>query len=217
MKQAIARKVYKWLQDDILKVQAELKKTDWKEKCDFAFTDGQYDYYKFKSSDMIPLHRLERIQVQVIMLDNRLSKSEFDTLVEICMQSLNKTLTSMKEDKKMEGITHAIWALEEIKSRKDTLMFHPDIMTELAALNLIRNDENPFEINEVIHKDKVEYLKREGGANPFIIESGLNVYLPNSKELIKGLQDTWEAHKKIVEKSNMTYDSILGEIKSSRS
>jgi len=193
------------------------KRPDWKEKCEVAFEGNGHTYYKFKSSDMIPLNRLERIQVQVMMLDNRLSKSEFDTLIEISMQSLSKAISSLNEKGKVDGITHAIWALEEIKSRKDTLMFHPDIMTELAALNLIRNDENPFEINEQIHKEKIEYFKKQGGENPFMIEAGLNIYLPNSAELIKGLQDTWEAHRQIVEKSNMKYDTILGEIKSGHS
>ena len=213
MRTKLIKQLYKWFGNDIKKLQAELSKTSFKEKCTFAFELDGHTYYKFTNSGDIPLQRLERIQVDIIMLENRLSKPELDTLIEIAQQSLNDAFVAFKQENKMNKIQHAIWAMEEIKSRKETLMFHPDILMDMAALNLIRDDENPFIINEDLHKEKVELFKTKGGELPFFLEAALNHYMPNSKELIQQLVELWESHKKIIEKSNTTYDTILGEIK----
>lgn len=214
IRKRIAKIIYKWLATDIKQLQTELGKVEWKEKCDFAFAMGGHNYYKFKSSSDIPLVRLEQIQVNVILLENRLTKNELRLLLSIAESSLNKCIEVAKMENKIQNLTHAMWAIEEIKGRADVLMFHPEILCDLAAYTLIREDENPFVINEEIHKSKVGMFNKEGGDNPFFVEAGLGVYLPNSKELIAGLKQSWELHTEQVKRSNKTYESIRSEIES---
>jgi len=190
------------------------RKVEWKEKCEHLFSFGLNDYYKFKSSGDIPLSRLERIQNHVMMLDKRLSNDEFDTLMDIIEGSIDNCINSASLESKITGLKNAMWGIQEVKSRKKDLMFHPDILCELGAYTLIRQDENPFIIDEKIHNEKVNLFKTEGGTIPFLLQAGLNLYLPNSAELIDGVQKSWEAHKAITKKAKEAYSNILGEVKS---
>lgn len=191
------------------------RKVEWKEKCDHLFS-REHDYYKFKSSGDIPLPRLERIQNHVMMLDKRLNEHEFGTLMDILENSLDNCINAGQLESKITNLKNAMWAVQEIRNRPKDLMFHPDILCELAAYTIIRGDEDPYKIDTVIHDQKVLMFKTEGGTIPFLCQAGLGLYLPNSEQLIKGVVKSWEAHKRIVKTSQEAYKNILGEVKSSQ-
>lgn len=190
------------------------RKVEWKVLCEHLFSNGLNDYYKFKSSGDIPLIRLERIQNLVMMLEKRLTESEFNTLMDILEGSIDNAINAGQLESKITGLKHAMWAINEIRTRPKDLMFHPDILCELGAYALIRQDEDPYKIDDVIHNQKVQMFKTEGGTIPFLCQAGLNLYLPASPELIEGVVKSWEAHQKIVLKANEAYNNILGEVKS---
>jgi hypothetical protein len=198
----------------LFKKKQEPRKVEWKEKCEHLFSFGLNDYYKFKSSGDIPLPRLERIQNHVMMLDKRLSNDEFDTLMDIIEGSIDNCINSASLESKITGLKNAMWGIQEVRSRKNDLMFHPDILCELGAYALIRQDENPFIIDDKIHNEKVNMFKTEGGTIPFLCQAGLNLYLPNSAELTNAVVKSWEQHKEIIQKASGAYSNILGEVKS---
>lgn len=213
LKKNIAR-YYPDLQDEIRSAQKAQTENHWKDRCALVAEIGGVNYYKFNSGGDIPIVRFEKMQIHVMELDARLSKREFDLLTDICTSSLDKAINTAKQSGRIADLQSAQWAIVEMKSRRENLMFHPEIMLELAALQLIRQDENPFEISEAIHKEKIALFRERGGSEDFFIRAGWMDYLPNWQELISAWTERWEAHVNLVKLSDEAYPKILTEVKS---
>ena len=91
---------------------------------------------------------------------------------------------------------------------------HTDLIVELAALNLIRDDENPFEINEGIQAEKLRLFKREFVNHDFFLSAGMNEFLPNAGQLAAVWQQLWQTSDQHQQKKKEIFQSILGEIRS---
>lgn len=195
----ILKVLYRRYRTEFKKIESELIKEHWVNNCDFAVSVGGYDYYRFKSSADLPLMRMERIQVCLMELDARLSKSELNHLMSIIELNMQSAINAMNQKGKLDSLQKAIWAVEEVKARQSDLMFHPVIMSELAALSLIRADENPTEINDSIHTAKIEAFKVALGSHDFFLSSGLSLYFPNSAELQNKYKTNWELSMQYVQ------------------
>ena len=101
-----------------------------------------------------------------------------------------------------------------MKARQTDLMFHPEILMELAALSLIESNENPFVVDEKTHKEKKKLFTEEAPTNGFFLHNTLNTYLPNAKELQNKSQQLWSLHMDQVNNAAKTYATILSEVKS---
>jgi hypothetical protein len=68
------------------------------------------------------------------------------------------------------GMTAENWtkiiALNQLKKSARSHIVHKDIMINLAAVYVIRQDEIPEEINEDIHKAKLAYFEKHAETDP---------------------------------------------------
>jgi hypothetical protein len=189
------------------------RKIEWKDKCDFLFHHEGHDYYKYKTAENVHIRRFEQSSANLLLLSARLNHDELKKLAEIGKASLEKAMNSVQQSNRIEGVSTALWVFEELELRRNTLMFHPDIMVELLALNIIRDDEDPKEIDETIHNEKLLMFKTKGPEIPFFVEASLKEYLPNWKEILLSISKSWEMHKTQVSKAKEAYGEILTELK----
>lgn len=222
VKRKIARFIY-WL---YLKT---LNKKKWIEGCEIVFNLDGHNYYRYKDSGKIPLKRQEQLQQLVIMLEKRFDDKEFSELIEITQGYHQQAMDSLTLKHKMDGLQNAIYAVAELKSRKEDLIFHPHLMMQIAATSLIRDNEDPGAINPLLTSEKVtlfesKFLENEIG---FFLQSGLTELLPNKEELmqesvrqlelIQNLQKQYNLTREIISKKQKAYATILGEMKSTNS
>lgn len=189
------------------------RKVEWKDKCDFLFHYEGHDYYKYKTAENVHIKRFEQSSANLLLLSARLNHDELKRLAEIGKAALEKAMNSVQQNNRIEGVSHALWVFEELELRRNTLMFHPDIMIELLALNIIREDEDPKEIDEAIHESKKLMFKTKGPEIPFFVEASLKEYLPNWRELVLSIANSWEMHKTQVKVAKEAYDNIYTELK----
>jgi hypothetical protein len=189
------------------------RKVEWKNKCEFLFHHEGHDYFKYKTAENVHIKRFEQSSANLLLLSARLDHDELKRLAEIGKKSLEKAMNSVQQTNRIEGVSVALWVFEELELRRNTLMFHPDIMVELLALNIIRDDEDPKTIDEVIHAEKLLLFKSKGAEIPFFVEASLKEYLPNWKELVLSIANSWELHKTQVQVAKEAYENIYTELK----
>lgn len=205
---------YEKNKEAILKMQDELRSKNWKANCNYIISFGGHDYFGYKSSDLIPIERHSLITDQLIMMAKKLTREEQEMLIDGLFESANKMMNSYNEKKKVEHIKEVHFCAMELKGRNDDLMFHPDIILEIIALSIIRDDENPAIFDEVIHKQKMDTFKKEGGEIPFYLQVGLGEYLPNWKESIEQSKELLEKHIAVIKYRNSIYENLIGKDKS---
>lgn len=217
LKDEVDKKVESLLPELEAKIYAGIessRKVLWKDKCDFLFNHEGHDYFKYKTAENVHIQRFERSSANLLLLGARLNHDELKKLAEIGRASLEKAMNSVKQSNRIEGVSTALWVFEELELRRNTLMFHPDIMVELLALNIIRDDEDPKTIDEQIHKEKLLLFKTKGPEIPFFVEASLTEYLPNWKELVLSIANSWEMHKTQVKVAKEAYNELHTELKS---
>lgn len=197
-----------------------LNKKKWIEGCELVFNIEGHNYYRYRDSGKLPLQRLERLQAYVIMLQNRVDKNEFDKLTGIVEKYLQAAIDGLKAEGKMNNLQNAVYAVQELRSRPTDLMFHPGIMMEIAAVMIIRDDENPFEVNDLILAEKKALFEKRGNEIDFFLQAGLAEFLPNkdellnaSKEQLEAVQKQYNLTKEIIKKKSDTYNLIAGKQK----
>ncbi len=209
-------KFYEKHQDEILKIQSNKRHVDWKENCEFLIsiinpkTGKEQNYYKFKSSDLIPVFRYGIITDWLIQNGKKLTKDEQKKLVDGLVTYAKKMVNVFNEKKRVEYIDKIFYCAAELQGRHDEIMFHPEIMLDLVAYSIIREDENPGEINEVIHAEKKEIFKTEGGAIPFYLQVGLGELYPNWRGSMSESKLLLEANQSAITTRNLIYEKIVG-------
>jgi hypothetical protein len=169
-------------------------------------------FFAFNKATDLPINRYEAQQVILIQLENRLTNAELQKLVSIGEAAAENAINAVKQKDKISNITTVFWVMKELKSRNENLMFHPELLCELAACSLIREDEDCTVINDVIHKEKVAMFMRQGGSADFFTKTGVISLFPDAEQLLQKSAELWAAHIQQVASSKKTYDSILGEI-----
>jgi hypothetical protein len=212
MKKKISLYLYKLFLKEFQLIQANNVKFKWIENCEFAFELEGKKYLKFRSATDLPLNRMERMQILLIQLENRLSKHELTTLIEIGEKSLESALNSVKTKNRIEGVSQAFWVFNEMKARHNDLMFHPEILCELAALTIVQEGEDATVVDDQLHRFKVDLFMRQGGSADFFTRSGVISLFPNPELLLKKSQELWVLHLNQIQSANKTYDTILTEV-----
>lgn len=200
----------------LIKEIEDQRKPDWKEKCEWLFyneVDGK-NYYKYTSFDHTHIQRFERSSANMILLGNRLNHNELEKLAEIGKTAIEKMMNVLQKENRIKHAEKALWVFQEMEMRREALMFHPDIMLDLMATNIIREDEDPKTINMDIHNQKIAMFKTKGGEIPFLIEASLKDYLPEWKKLLNAIKTTWEMHQEQVKISATAYQKIHTELQS---
>lgn len=188
---------------------------NWKAGCEFMVEMDGHKYYRFRDSGDVPLVRYKEIQAVLIQLDNRLTSDELLNILSIARESVVAAIEGQSRKDRGKGLQQCLWAIQEAESRHKELGLHTDLIVELAALNLIRDDENPFEINEGIQAEKLRLFKREFVNHDFFLSAGMNEFLPNAGQLAAVWQQLWQTSDQHQQKKKEIFQSILGEIRSS--
>jgi hypothetical protein len=188
---------------------------NWKAGCEFMVEMDGHKYYRFRDSGDVPLIRYKEIQAVLIQLDNRLTSDELLNILSIARESVVAAIEGQSRKERGKGLQQCLWAIQEAESRHKELGLHTDLIVELAALNLIRDDENPFEINEGIQAEKLRLFKREFVNHDFFLSAGMNEFLPNAGQLAAVWQQLWQSSDQHQQKKKEIFQSILGEIRSS--
>lgn len=215
------KKMIRWFYDkfvmDIKMIQAELAKDRWLELTEFVFEWDGKKYFKFVNSGDLPMKRYEALNLLLIKLSKRLTDEESELLFSIIKESLGEWVNATVQKKKITNIQTAFFAIQEIESRQKNMMFHPDILLQIAAITIVREDENVFEVNPVIQEEKVKDFRQWGGDENFFIKSGVIQFFPSAEGLMTRSKELWDQHQEQVELSLRTYRSILGSVRSESS
>lgn len=212
MRKRLAQWAYKYLKPEIKEIESTITKRTWLDNARFGFELEGKKYYVFNKATDLPINRYEAQQVVLIQLENRLTNAELQKLVEIGEAAAEAAINAVKQKDKISNITTVFWVLKELKSRNENLMFHPELLCELAACSIIREDEDPTVINDVIHKEKVSSFMRQGGSADFFTKTGVVSLFPDAELLLKKSAELWAEHIQQLALSKKTYDTIHGEI-----
>lgn len=186
----------------------------WKELCEVSFDLGGHSYYQFKDSGNIPLVRYKEVQAILINLENRLSSEELTTLIGIARSSIVQAIEGTGRKERGAGLQNALWSFQEIEHRHQSIGLHTDLILELACMVLIRDDENPFEIDEQIQADKKRLFAANFHDHPFFLRSGMTNYLPNAVQLESVWKELWEVSSRKLADAKTVYKTIASEINS---
>ena len=187
-----------------------IKKGNWKGNCNYIAKMGGYKFYAYKSVDLMPIHRHSLITDLLQQNAKKLTKNEQGILIDGLVEYCQKMVNTYNEKKRVEYIDSILWCALELKGRNDELMFHPELMLEIVAYSVIREDEDPVRINDEIHQEKMDLFKKEGGDIPFYLQVGLAELFPNWSGSIKQSKELLALHNQIIEKRNLTYKKLTG-------
>jgi hypothetical protein len=199
-------------QEVISEIEVE-RKYAWKNDCDFLFHFEGHDYFSYKNEKVIKLERFHRTGLELIALGRRLNEDELAKLVACGKKAIEDIINGVKQDNKIKNLNYISWVFGEMEGRRE-LLFHNGIIIELLALNIIRDDEDPKEINEKIHNEKKNLFKTKGGDIPFLVQASLQAFIPDIEKLVDAIKKSWELHNEQIELANTTYEKIYSELSS---
>ena len=147
----------------------------YKENMQFIFTDSQNrKYFYFPELKNMPLQLLEKLNELQAQLDSKIPGRDLDTWA----KRIEEVLNGNSHNK----ITEAGYWLGVLKDRR-SILFDPTILTEIAALLYIREDENPCVYSSELHKEKFEMLWKDSQEGmklyDFFQQAGLKGYIPS--------------------------------------
>lgn len=147
----------------------------YKENMEFAFTDSQNrKYFYFPDLKRLPLPLLEKLNELQEQLNSKIPGRDLDSWIKKVEEVLNGSSANK--------ITDTGYWLGVLKDRR-SILFDPTLLTEIAALLYIREDENPCVYNKELHKEKFELLWKDSQQGmklyDFFQQAGLKGYLPS--------------------------------------
>jgi len=161
--------------DAIGKVAYTHQSKTYKDNLKFAFKDtlGR-SYFYFPKMEDIPLPLFEKLNELQEQMRCKVPSKDLDIWIKKVKEVLNGNGKT-----KVTDFGYWLGVLEE----RRTILFDPMILTEIAALLYIREDENPCFYNEALHKEKFEMIwkdSKEGNyLYDFFVNAGLTAYIPS--------------------------------------
>lgn len=143
-------------------------------------------------------------------------------------QQMIKGLSTEQEDEFDEtmatllsqGMRADVWtklaAVLELRRQERNHIVHKDIMLNLSAVYLIRKDEAPEEINQDIHRQKLEYFEKHINRDPnaFFLQVSIEEW-KHLRELSITEQDRqWAASSKRIKAVSAFLEGVLPKISS---
>jgi len=117
-------------------------------------------YYSWSEFDQIPKCRISELQSFALFDDMKLTHETLSQIISACHELLEKSLVEKDAKKKTKMHAQLFALLEEItwRAQHDTPI---DIVTNMAAILAVREDENPNKFSATTHDEKVEQFKTE--------------------------------------------------------
>lgn len=178
----------------------------YKENMEFAFIDGGgRKYYYFPDMKKLPLPLLEKLNELQEQLGCKVPGRDLDAWVAKVEEVLNG------KNPKLTDVGYWLGVLKERRS----ILFEPTVLTEIAALLYIREDENPAIYNQALHKEKFEILWNDSqkGAKlyDFFQQAGLSSYIPSENITAAN----WSEYLNLIARKVMQFNSAVSLISTS--
>lgn len=161
------------------------KKPKWTNQATLVFRDSKGKaYFKFDDELGHLIPRLDMADVVRREIDSRIDSDDLKVFL-----SNHKSIihSDQKPVEKLKQLADHVRILEE---RKD-LPPAPELLMKLVMLFYIREDEDPWTVDEKIWKEKTAQIlaDMDGGLAPFFLESGLGEFLPFSTTSIDSIEE----------------------------
>ena len=152
-----------------------------------VFKHERHTYYRFPKEVNMPLERFAMSMSLLERLSSGLSGSEMEKILNEMEKALAAGLSNPKTAALMGAYIHVI------RERQNTVI-HRDLLLNIAATWIIRNDENPAEINPDIHQQKLTLFEQlsKGGAHDFFYSLGIEPLMPLFNISAQEFQTLWE-------------------------
>jgi len=176
--------------------------SDYKEHMQFAFIDsGGRKYYYFPDLKKLPLPLLEKLTELQEQLRAKIPGDDLDRWIQAVEKCLNN-------GGKMTDVGYWLGVMKDRRS----ILFDPSILTEIAALLYIREDENANVYNREIHKQKFEMIwesaKDGNSLYDFFHKAGLSSYIPSQS--ISG--ENWMTYLEDFNQKAQKFNSAISRI-----
>jgi hypothetical protein len=132
---------------------------------------------------------LERFSMSMALLE-RLSSGISGTEMEMILEAMEKALSAGLSNPKNAALIATY--IHIIRERQDTII-HRDILLNIAATWIIRDDEDPTIINNDIHKEKLEVFEKmcNGGVHDFFTILGIEPLIPLMSMSPEDMKNLW--------------------------
>jgi len=152
-----------------------------------VFTHDGYNYLRFPKETNMPLERFSMSMALLERLSSGISGSEMELILEGMEKALSAGLTNPKNAALVATYIHII------RERQDTII-HRDLLLNIAATWIIRDDEDPSIINNDIHKEKLEVFEKmcKEGSHDFFTRLGIEPLIPLMSMSPSDFQKLWE-------------------------
>lgn len=185
---------------------------DYKGQMELVFQHDGHGYYKFTRAQDIPNIRYLRLQQHIQEHQARLSEADLNVFVEL-LDKAYADLLSPREATQVQAKKEIGYIIDEMKFRHKELPVHVRVLADIAAVTLIRDDENPAEIDEAIHNAKVAVLQGQIKDEGFFLKVGLAELIPNFEQLASH----WNKLAEIAERMLTESDTRLQDFKTLKS
>ena len=138
----------------------------------------------------MPLERFSMSMALLERLSSGISGSEMEGILDGMEKALSAGLSNPKNAALLATYIHII------RERQDTII-HRDLLLNIAATWIIRDDENPNIINNDIHKKKLEVFEKmcNGGVHDFFSRVGIEPLIPLMSMSAEDMQKLWEYNR----------------------
>lgn len=164
-------------------------KNEYLPKLELAFEHNKVKYYRFAEKQSVPAARFVHVDQLLELRSLGLSGEEMDKILLEMEEALNKDMT------KQPNIVRIGYLIECIRQRKE-MVLHRDILINMAAYLLIREDENPVIVHKKIHEEKIAVIESlaEGGdmAYDFFMSAALKPLSGLQKLSKQEFTELWE-------------------------
>jgi hypothetical protein len=152
-----------------------------------VFTQDGYNYLRFPKETNMPLERFSMSMALLERLSSGISGSEMEAILEGMEKALAAGLSNPKNAALVATYIHII------RERQDTII-HRDILLNIAATWIIRDDEDPTIINNDIHNEKLKVFEAmcKEGSHDFFTRLGIEPLIPLMNMSAKDFKTLWE-------------------------
>jgi hypothetical protein len=166
-----------------------------------AFVTQQgVQYYRFPNNVSMPLNRMGKVYTYQTWMMRGLSPEEETKCLDAMERALHEGLTSKKGAAKIGAIVSAM------RERKD-MTIHTELLYNFLAVQYIRFDEDPEQINQDVHEQKIREFKHEVEVDG---NHGFFFAMRELKTLLKHL-DMSEAEWKLFFTESLTKQEALSQ------
>jgi len=180
---------------------------DWREHCEIGFIDSDgTKYWRYKPDYKMPIQRMtyiDTLKLQYIQSWSLQEQQLFDDKLTHLFETLEKDKGLGSYYKQLASLKSL---LDEKQLRKNQVI-QIDILIEMVACLLIRDDENPFEVNEKLLAEKVETFKKKINFN-FLKQKSILEWMNLSHLTEQEFTQLWQLSQQYMDKRSKRLKSI---------